>query len=148
MAVDCWLYILAILCDKPLHNSCGVKWLCFGSALTNIYNNIYKLLWKWDVSCSWDLVEMRPSMHCNIMLLFARSELEDTWWLVHAVLQLWDVFISVADDTWEQDYWISLHPSHHPSHTVTCPGHMTRAALLGVDGRVLQFCHFGFFEKG
>ena len=56
------------------------------------------------------------------------------------------MFISVADDTWEQDYWISLHPSQHPSHTVTCPGHMTRAALLGVDGRVLQFFHFVFFK--
>ena len=141
------LYILAILCDKPI--LVGWSDYAWARALTNNYNNIYKLLWKWDVSCSWDLVEMRPSMHCNIMLLFARSELEDTWWLVHAVLQLWDMFISVADDTWEQDYWISLHPSQHPSHTVTCPGHMTRAALAlhWVDGRVLQFCLLGFSKS-
>ena len=57
------------------------------------------------------------------------------------------MFISVADDTWEQDYWISLHPSQHPSHTVTCPGHMTRAALYWVVGRVLQFCHFWFSKS-
>ena len=57
------------------------------------------------------------------------------------------MFISVADDTWEQDYWISLHPSQHPSHTVTCPGHMTRAALYTVVGRVLQFCHFCFSKS-
>ena len=145
MAVDC-IFLLFYVTSRF---TILVGWSDFAwaRALTNIYNNIYKLLWKWDVSCSWHLVEMRPSMHCNIMLLFARSELEDTWWLVHDVLQLWDVFISVADDTWEQDYWISLHPSQHPSHTVTCPGHMTRAALYWVDGRVLQFCHFGFSKS-
>ena len=90
MAVDC-IFLLFYVTSRF---TILVGWSDYASAraLTNIYNNIYKLLWKWDVSCSWDLVEMRPSMHCNIMLLFARSELEDTWWLVHAVLQLWDVF--------------------------------------------------------